>query len=254
MRRAISPVFFVLAAACFFLPFFSISCSQQFGDLGNLPGAEQGGQELQQQLDRLEEESRVTGFEVASGAAEDQLNQQSEQPPPGTEQLPGGVAPQGNFDLGVTQIVAIVVLAIAAVGLIVALLPRIAGIVVIVVGVLGAVGVFVLGALFDGAVDDSLGQAAQFFSVNREIGYWLSILSFILAALGGLWLLMAGRQRPAPAAVGTASGFGAPAAPPPAAPPPAAPPPAAPPPAGTPPGTTPPSEPPPPSRPEDQRP
>lgn len=251
MRRAISPVFFVLAAACFFLPFFSVSCTQQFGDLGGLggiPGAEQGQQELEQ----LEEESRVTGFEVATGAAEDELNQQSEQPPAETGGIPGVTPTQANIDLGVSQIVAIAVIAIAVVGLIVGLLPRVGGIVVVVVALLGVVGLLVLNFMYKGAIEDALAQAAQFFDVNTELGLWLSLLSFVLAAAGGVWILLAGRRRPAARAAGT-TGFGTPATPPPSSPPPAAPPPspppATPPPGGTPPAAQPPGEPPPPTRP-----
>lgn len=248
MRKAISPVFFVLAAVCFFLPFFSISCTQQFGDLGDLgglPGAEQG----QADLEQIEERTTVTGFEVATGAAEDQLNQQSEQPPGGTEQIPGLPSPaQTTFDLGTVQIVAIAVLAVALIGLILGLLPRVGGIIGIILAVLGIVGLLVLNLMYKGAVEDALGaQATQFFDVNTKVGLWLSLVSFALAALAGVWMvLMARRRSVGLAGMGAETGFGAPTASPPGAPPPAAPPPG-----GLPPAVPPPTEPPP-TRPEDE--
>jgi hypothetical protein len=256
MRRAISPVFFVLALACFFLPFFSISC-QGAEQLGNLPGAEQA------------DFPEVTGFEVVTGAAQDELSD-----PEGAAQagIPAEQVP--TIDMGTTQIFAIAAAALAVLGILVALARgRSGGLLAIGAGVLGAVVLFLASVMFSSAVSGfndefrsfvqqqggeelgELGPVAGFinFQADNEIGFWLSLLAFILAAAAGAFLLFtAGRPTAAPAG-GTATGFGAPSAPPPSAPPPATPPPAAPPPAapppGSPPGGAPPSEPPPPTRP-----
>ena len=254
MRRAISPVFFVLALACFFLPFFSVSC-QGAEQLGQIPGAEA-------QADFPE----VTGFQVVTGTAEDELND-----PEGAAQagIPAEQVP--NIETGTTQIFAIAAAALAVLGIFVALARgRSGGLLAIGAGVLGAVVLFLASVMFSSAVSSfndefrsflqtqggeqlggELGPVAGLinFQADNEIGFWLSLLAYLLAAAGGAFLLFsAGRPTAAPAR-GTATGFGAPAAPPPSAPPPAAPPPAAPPPAAPPPGGMPPSEPPPPTRP-----
>jgi hypothetical protein len=259
MRKAISPVFFVLAAACFFLPFFTVTCqgADQLGDLGSqIPGAE--GQEL---------ERTYTGFEVATGEAETDLNEDTgDAPTPPGGELPGLPSqPTGDIDLGMTQILAIVTAAVAIIGIVLSLLPeRTGGIMAAILGVVGAIALFVTGMQFSSAVKDAVGQqVAGFIEVRNEYGFWLSLVAFLVAAAWGVVsLILGGRTaRPAPVRTGTGtdSGFGAPAAPPPSAPPPSTPPPATPP-SGTPPsgGTAPaappPSEPPPPSGPEDQRP
>jgi hypothetical protein len=254
MKRAISPVFFVLAAACFFLPFFSVSC-QGAEQLGQIPGAEA-------QADFPE----VTGFEVVTGAASDELND-----PEGATQA--GIPPEQvpNIDTGTTQIFAIAAAVLAVVGILVALARgRSGGLLTIGAGVLGAVVLFLSSIMFGSAVssfnDDlrsfiqsqgaeelgELGPLAGLINIqaDNEIGFWLSLLAFLLAAAGGLFLLLTeGRPAAAPArGTDTGTGFGAPSTPPPAAPPPATPPPAAPPPS-TPPAGPPPSEPPPPTRP-----
>jgi hypothetical protein len=257
MRKAISPVFFVLAAACFFLPFFTVTCqgADQLGDLGQLPGAQATGD-----LERT-----YTGFHVVTGEAETDLNEDTGQDlaPPG-EEIPGLPSqPTGRVDLGMTQILAIVTAAVAILGIFLSLMAgRTGGILAAVLGVVGAIGLVVTGSQFSGAVKDAVGQqVAGFLEVRNEYGFWLSLVAFLVAAAWGVVsLLLGGRTtRAAPGRAGPESGIGAPAAPPPSAPPPSAPPPAAPPPAtppsgGTPPAAPPPTQPLPPSRPEDQRP
>jgi hypothetical protein len=265
MRRAISPVFFVLAAACFFLPFFTVTCqgADQLGELGGqIPGAET------QELERT-----YTGFQVATGEAETDLNEDTgDAPTPPGGEIPGLPSqPTGDIDLGMTQILAIVTAAVAIIGIVLSLMPgRSGGIMAAILGVVGAIALFVTGSQFSSAVKDAVGQqVAGFIEVRNEYGFWLSLVAFLVAAAWGVVsLLLGGRTtRAAPVRTGTRtdSGFGAPAAPAPSAPPPSAPPPTTPPPAtpppggtpppsGTPPAAPPPSEPPPPSRPEDQRP
>lgn len=244
MRKAISPVFFLLAAACFFLPFFTVTCqgAEQLGDLGELGGAA-GQQEL---------EKTYTGFEVVTGDAESDLNEETGETP---EQIPGvPQQPTGNIDLGMTQIFAIVAAAVAILGIFLSLMPgRTGGITAAVLGVVGAIVLFLTGSQFSGAIDDAVGeQAAGFIQVKNEYGFWLSLVAFLVAAAWGVvMLIMGGRTAAAAPARGAPTGFGAPAAPPPSTPPPSAPPPT--PPGGTPPPAAPPPTPPP-TRSEDERP
>jgi hypothetical protein len=245
MRRAISPVFFVLAAACFFLPFFTVTCqgADQLGELGGqIPGAE--GQEL---------EKTYTGFEVATGEAETDLNEDTgDAPTPPGGEIPGIPSqPTGDIDLGMTQILAIVTAAVAIIGIALALMPgRTGGIMAAILGVVGAIALFVTGMQFKSSIEDAVGQqVAGFIEVRNEYGFWLSLVAFLVAAAWGVVSLIIGgrttRAAPVRAGTGTESGFGAPATPPPSAPPPSTPPPATPPPGGTPPATPPPSQPPP---------
>jgi hypothetical protein len=245
MRKAISPVFFVLAAACFFLPFFTVTCqgADQLGELGSqLPGAET------QELERT-----YTGFEVATGEAETDLNEGTgDAPTPPGGEIPGLPSqPTGDVDLGMVQILAIVTAAVAIIGVVLSLLPgRTGGIMAAILGVVGVIALFVTGMQFSSAVKDAVGQqAAGFIEVKNEYGFWLSLVGFLVAAAWGVVsLLLGGRTaRPAPARATTDSGFGAPAAPPPSAPPPSTPPPATPPPATPPPATPPAGGAPPPS-------
>jgi hypothetical protein len=248
MRKTISPVFFVLAAACFFLPFFTVTCqgADQLGDLGEL-----GGAAGQQELERT-----YTGFEVVTGDAESDLNQDTGEAPGG--EIPGvPQQPTGDIDLGMTQIFAIVAAAVAILGIFLSLMPgRTGGIMAAILGVVGAIVLFLTGSQFSGAIDDAVGeQAAGFIQVKNEYGFWLSLVAFLVAAAWGVVsLILGGRTTTAAPARGPGTGFRAPAAPPPSAPPPstpppATPPPATPPPASPPPGGTPPAEPPPPTRP-----
>jgi hypothetical protein len=244
MRKAISPVFFLLAAACFFLPFFTVTCqgADQFGDLGEL-----GGAQAQQELEKT-----YSGFEVITGDAETDLNEDTgEAPTPPGGEIPGiPTQPTGDIDLGMTQILAIVAAAVAILGIVLSLLPgRTGGLVAAVLGVVGAIALFVTGMQFSSAVKDAVGsEAAGFIEVKNEYGFWLSLVAFLVAAAWGVAsLLMGGRAaRPVPVGASTTSGFGAPAGPPPSAPPPAAPPPS-----GLPPAVPPPAEPPP-TRPGDE--
>jgi hypothetical protein len=242
MKRAISPVFFVLAAACFFFPFFSISCqgAEQFE---NIPGA-------QTQSDFPE----VTGYETLTGAAEDEFTD----PEGAAAQSLAGEAPQ--IDMGPTQLLTIVAAALALIGVVVAFARgRLGGTLAIAAGILGAVALFAANLVFGGAVDDFNNALGSFFQqqggelgeigplaglisiqAETEFGLWLSVLFFLLAAAWGVVSLLIGDRTTgaAPVRTGADSGFGAPATPPPTAPPPSTPPP-----------TTPP-----PDRPGDQRP
>jgi hypothetical protein len=232
---------------CFFLPFFAVTCAG-FGT-ESIPGLDQlpGGAQAQ-------EGTEVTGLELATGQAEEDLADQDELespsfpgigPSPGPTVLPGAQGGEGP-DLGMTQIWAIAAAAVALLGIFLSLLGgRAGGVIALVLGAGGAGLLFLLKSAFTNAITDSLGalggQAEQFITVEPKIGFWLSLAGFGLAAVLGLVrLLLPDRPAYAPPA---STGFGGPpVGPPPAAgPPPAGPPPSGPPPPGPPPaGTTPP--------------
>ena len=245
MKRFLSSPFFLVALICFFLPFFAVTCAgfgtESIPGLGEIPG----GSEAQ-------EATEVTGLELATGQAEENLRdtdqldpsgipgiQEGVGPSPGPSVLPG--APQGGEgpDLGMTQIWAIAAAAVALLGIFLSLLAgRAGGAIALVLGGAGAALLFLLKSEFTNAITSSLGeQAESFIEVEPKIGFWLSLAGFGLAAVLGLVrLLLPDRPTLAPPA---GTGFGAP----PVGPPPVGPPPDAPPPAGPPPG--PPGPPPP---------
>jgi hypothetical protein len=259
VKRLLSSPFFLVALLAFFLPFFSVQCiaGDQLGDLSEL-GIEE--QELQ-----LPE---VTGVQLVTGDAEEEFESAAQNPPvpeiPGAETpLPTPEPQAQEVDLGTVQILAIAAAAVALLGLLLSLLAgRAGGTVSLLLGVAGAVVLYLTFIQFRSAVlGEAAGELEGVIRVEQELGFWLSLGMFGLAAAGGLVrILLPDRARVvgAPAA-GTATGFGPPppATPPPATPPPATPPPATPPPATPPPATPPPSSPPPsapPAPPPEERP
>lgn len=250
MKRFLSSPFFLLAALAFLLPFFSVQCAggADLGDLG-IPGAEQAD---------LSEE--VTGLELVTGEAEDTFASTGETP--ALPEIPGVETPlpeipttaPAEVDLGTVQIFAIAAAGIAVLGILLALFAgRAGGAVALILGAAGAVVLFLTFTQFEDAIQQGVGTQGQaFIEVRQELGYWLALGGFVLAALTGvLRLVLPDRGAPPPRramATASASGFGPPpaapatsATPPPATPPPATPPPATPPPAGRPPA--PPAEP-----------
>jgi hypothetical protein len=243
MKRFLSSPFFLLAGLCFFLPFVTISCASGFGEQFSQGFGEAFGEEVAGQLQQQDLEETFTGIDIVLG--ETQESDLGETPVPGPTPLP--TTPEGGDTGDSSQIWAIVALAAAALGIFLSLLPGAAGpILAIVLGVAGAISMFLIKVEIDGTIP---AEAAAFIQVRYQIGYWIALLLFVVAAVTGLIrLFMRDRVRPpapgpAPGA-GTTSGFGPPAAPPPAAPPPATPPPAAPPPAQPPPAQPPPPPPP----------
>jgi len=243
MKRILSSPFFLVAALAFLLPFFSVQCAGG-GELGDL-GIPTGQADLEQD---------VTGLELITGEAEDVFESTGQTPAipeiPGLEtpipEIP--TTPAQDIDLGTVQYFAIGAAAIAVLGILLALLgSRAGGAVALLLGAGGAVVLFLTFTQFEDAIFDSVGAEAQgFLEVKQELGFWLALGGFGVAALTGLFrVAMPGggggaRPGPRPAGAGTASGFGPPpAAPPPSAPPPAGPPPATPPPAGPPPASPP---------------
>jgi hypothetical protein len=224
LKRYLSSPFFLLALLCFFLPFFAITCAGG-GGIPGLGGGGGGGGEL----------TRVTGVDLITGGAEEDLGDTEEFAPDlgplgGPTPLPGVSPAAGEsdpVDLGLSQIWAIAAALIALLGIFLALLAGRAGaIMALVLGVVGAILMFLLASSVKSSIADSVGQEAEaFIAVENKIGYMLVLLGFGLAAVTGLIrLLMPDRPvQPAPA------GFEQPPGAPPAAPPP--PPPAAAPPA-----------------------
>ena len=224
MKRYLSSPFFLLALLCFFLPFFAITCAG-----GGIPGLGGGGAGGGQEL------TTVTGVDLITGGAEDDLADTDEFQPDlgplgGPTPLPGVSPAAGEsdpVDLGLSQIWAIAAALIALLGIFLALLAGRAGaILALVLGVVGAILLFLLASSVKSSIGDSVGREAEaFIQVKSKIGYMLALAGFALAAITGLVRLLM-PDRP----VGTApAGFEQPPGAPPAAPPP--PPPAAAPPA-----------------------
>jgi hypothetical protein len=224
VKRYLSSPFFLLALLCFFLPFFAITCAGG----GGIPGLGGGG-------GGVDELTTVTGVDLITGGAEDELGDPDEfgedllpvgGPTPITEVSPGGGG-SDPVDLGMSQIWAIAAAVIALLGIFLALLAGRAGAVAaLVLGVVGAILLFLLSSSVKSAIGDSVGQEAEaFIEVKGKIGYMLALVGFGIAALTGLVRLLIPDRPVQP----TPAGFEQPPGAPPAAPPP--PPPAAAPPA-----------------------
>lgn len=220
MKRYLSSPFFLLALLCFFLPFFAITCAGG-GGIPGLGGGGGGGGEL----------TRVTGVDLITGGAEEDLGDTEEFQPDlgplgGPTPLPG-VSPAADesdpVDLGISQIWAIAAAVIALLGIFLALLAGRAGaITALILGVVGAILMFLLASSVKSAIGDAVGQEAEaFIAVENKIGYWLTLTGFVLAAITGLIRLLMDRPvQPAP------MGYEQPPGTPPPPPPPAAAPPA----------------------------
>jgi hypothetical protein len=220
VKRYLSSPFFLLALLCFFLPFFAITCAG--GGIPGLGGGGGGGQEL----------TKVTGVDLITGGAEEDLGDTDEFQPDlpdlgplgGPTPLPGvsPAAGEGDpVDLGLSQIWAIAAALIALLGIFLALLAGRAGaIMALALGVLGAILMFLLASSVKSSIGDAVGQEAEaFIAVENRIGYWLTLTGFAIAAITGLVRLLM-PDRPVGAAP---AGFEQPPGAPPAAPPPSPP-------------------------------
>jgi hypothetical protein len=248
MKRFLSSPFFLIALIAFVFPFFTVQCAQEgFGDLAGQLGEQFGGEVNQEQI-----EQTVTGLELITGEAEENLaqNDTEDTPVPGPTPLPGLPGNQAGAvepDLGLVQILAIVAAAVALLGIFLSLLGgRTGGLLALILGAIGAIVVFLLPGQFEsGIFGDQADQLRGFVEVKNEGGYWLALAGFVIAAITGLLrLLIPERPRPIaagpPPDAGTTSGFGPPLAAPPPAPPPPPPPPEGPPPGQPAPGRQPP--------------
>ncbi|MGH2724006.1 MAG: hypothetical protein ACRDI0_07015 [Actinomycetota bacterium] len=207
MRRFVSSPLFLVAAACFFLPFITVACAfnfgEQFEDLG-LPGG------IPEECTK----TTVTGFQLVTADSPDipqECLQEFDQPIPDIQQ-PDQDQPGRAWAL--TAFAA----AVGGIGL--SLLRRPAGAIAsVALGVLGAVALVILRA---SAAPDIPREVGAFIEVRTEYGFWLSLAFFALATAWGVYRLVSEGVRAAPPS-GDA-GFGAPSPPPPVAPPPPGPP------------------------------
>ena len=230
MKRYLSSPFFLIAILCFFLPFFAITCGS-----GGIPGLGGGGGGIPDLGGQggSGELATVTGVELITGGAEENLSDTNEFQPDlgplgGPTPLPG-VSPAADesapTDLGMSQIWAISAALVALLGIFLSLLAgRAGGIMALALGVVGVILMLLLSSAMKGAIGDALGgeQAAAFIKVEPKIGYLLTLGAFAIAAVTGLIRLMM-PDRPVEAAP---AGFeqpppGSPPPPPPAAAPPA---------------------------------
>ena len=220
-KRYLPSPFFLIALICFFLPFFAVTC---------------GGQKL----------TEVTGLQLVTGDAEDQITEDLQDfigggggipgledfPIPGpTPSVPIGDVP-GDLgegpDLGTPMIWAIAAAAVALLGIFLSLVSgKTGGVLALILGAAGTALLFVLSSSFKSAFFTDGAEAAQveqIVTIENKIGYWVALFGFILAAVIGLMRLLL-PDRPAGAAAAGTSGFGQPPGTPPPTAPPAAPPP-----------------------------
>lgn len=221
MKRYLSSPFFLLALLCFFLPFFAVTCAGGGGIPGLGGGGGGGGQEL----------TTVTGVDLITGGAEEDLGDTSEFQPDlgplgGPTPLPGITPAAGEsdpVDLGLSQIWAIAAALIALLGIFLALLAGRAGaMMALVLGVVGTILMFLLASSVKSSIGDSVGQEAEaFIAVENKIGYWLALAGFILAAVTGLIRLLMPDRPAGPEPAGFEQPTGTVPPPPPVATPPA---------------------------------
>ena len=240
MKRFLSSPFFLLAGLCFFLPFVTISCSQDLGQ-GFLEGLSEGlGEDVTSQVSEQDLEETLTGIDLVmgEGAGEDTETQESPTPGPTATAIPGlgGLDQAGSEGTNNSQLFAIIALGVAAVGIFLSLLPGMGGpLLAMILGLGGGVALFLVKSEIDGLIPSA---ASGFIEVRWEYGFWASLGLFAVAAITGLVRLLM-RDRPGFGPPAAATGFGPTAGPPPPtlppAPPPATPPPA-PPPSAPPPG------------------
>jgi len=221
LKRYLSSPFFLIALLCFFLPFFAVTCAGGGGIPGLGGGGGGGGGEL----------TKVTGVDLITGGAEEDLGDTDVQPDlgfplggptplPGVSPAAGGSDP---VDLGLSQIWAIAAAAIALLGIFLALMAgRAGGIMALGLGVVGVILMFLLASSVKSSIGDAVGQEAEaFIAVENKIGYWLTLVAFIVAAVTGLIRLLMPDRPVAAAPAGFEQPPGTPPPPPPEATPPA---------------------------------
>ena len=193
MKRLLSSPFFLIAAVSFFLPFFAVTCA--------------GLEGLPQQVGAAAQPPEVTGFELATGTAEDELSETQSFTPTDEiplPEIPGLPTPAieiptpevtipapgtpAAFDLGLVQIYAIAAGGAVVLGVLLSLLgQRFGGGIALLLGA-GAVAVlFLLKTEFEDVILDAVGpEAAGFIAVEPKIGFWGAVGGAGVAALLGL--------------------------------------------------------------------
>ncbi|HEX6208194.1 MAG TPA: hypothetical protein VF058_07540, partial [Actinomycetota bacterium] len=198
MRRFLSPAGLALAAFCFFLPFVSVSCNpgaledvigEELPTTGPtpFPGGFPGG------LGQEVEVTAGTGWEIALGSE------------PELSETFGGLAELGGAGETTAdepwpgQAYAIAALALAVLGIVMALVltgmpGALSG---LIAGVGGAVMVFLIRTEISSWFEDELRadpQAGAILDLSFEIGWWLALAFFIVAAALAGWAMAAPRQ------------------------------------------------------------
>jgi hypothetical protein len=212
MKKLLSPTFFAVVVAAFFLPFVSVSCSTSgFGE--GLGGFGEGlGEAGELDIPQGDIEVTATGLQIilndvdqpeGLGDLGSDFGGAIQQPDPTSENFPG-------------RMFAIMAAAAAILGLGLSFLRDRAGAVTAIVLGLGA-ALFLF--LLKNAIDGELGGAQLLgFQVSYKYGYWLALLFGVAAAAAGVWRLMSERAVVMPPA---ATGEPPPPAPPGEPPPPA---------------------------------
>lgn len=184
-RRFVSPALFAVVVICFFLPFVTIACGEAgqgaaqeiAGEFGATPPAGEG----------LPEDGKLadfTGWQLVTGD-QDELEAAEGVP----EAAPEGFPSQPTGDIRDSQPFAIAALAIAVLGIALSWLALWVGpIAGAALGIGGLVALFLL----KGSVEDLIPGAGGFQLVEFrwEIGFWIAMASFGLAAAWSIYRLL----------------------------------------------------------------
>src|ERR687892_523497 len=173
MKRWLSPVWFVLIAAAFFLPFVTISCEAPEG-LGELGGALGG--EGAEQIPTGGFEVRATGWDLVTGAEPD-----VKADPEFTELAGQDITGGEGGDISIWALAAFI-----AAGLGIFLSPlreRVGGVITIVLGAAVVAFLFLLRTEVSGNIP---GEAEAFLKVVYEPGYWAALGLGLVAAVWGI--------------------------------------------------------------------
>ncbi|HWC31950.1 MAG TPA: hypothetical protein VG709_02360 [Actinomycetota bacterium] len=177
-RRVVSPALFAVVVVCFFLPFVTIACNEQGAGLAE--GLEDLGATPQpgaaQELERT-----FTGWHLVTGNTDE-----DEAAAPPAEGLPGQ-QPTGR--VRDSQPIAIASLAVAVLGIALSWLALWIGPVAgATLGIAGVILLFVLKSNIEGIVPG--GQFQLFVDFRWELGFWLAMVAFALAAAWSIYRLL----------------------------------------------------------------
>lgn len=185
-RRFVSPALFAVVVICFFLPFVTIACGEAgqgaveeiAGEFGETPPPGGGIPEDGQIAD-------FTGWQLVVG---DQDELEATEAPTDTDAAPGAVPGQPG-DVRDSQPFAIAAFAIAVLGIALSWLALWIG--PVAGSLLGIAGVVVL-FLLKGSVEGLIPAAGgfQLLEFRWEIGFWIAMAAFGLAAAWSLYRLL----------------------------------------------------------------
>lgn len=198
-RRFVSPALFAVVAICFFLPFVTIACNQSAQGLTEGLGEELGATPPAGSTEELEE--TFTGWQLVTGDTEE------EAAAPPAEGLPGQ---QPTGQVKDSQPLAIASLAAAVLGIALSWLALWIGpIAGAALGIAGVILLFMLKGKVEGIIPGAQFQA--FIEFRWEIGFWIAMAGFGLAAAWSIYRLLS------EARLATRRAGAGPAPPPPAA-------------------------------------